>query len=218
MPEELAGDEGRNSGWNFAIRALAWVLPLALGTVVALAVRTWTGNVTYPAPLATPAPWLLPDQPEARIGAARLPRYDEDGAEHIHTHLDVFLDGTQVEIPGGIGLTPPFAAVHTHSSSGLLHIETRDPSARVTLGQFFTVWGVRMSAGCVGSYCLTATPVRQFVNGIESPGNPADIVLRDGDQVVILIGVPPSTIPDSYDCANAADIEDQSCLRSFDSR
>lgn len=172
-----------------------------------------------PALSAALAPWPAPDQPDRRIEAAKLPPYEENsGATHDHVHLDIFVEGSRVPVVAGLGLTAPYAAVHTHSDSGLLHVESKKRTATVTLGQFFTVWGVRLSGLCAGGYCAPTMQPVLYVNGIEHDGDPASATLRSGDQLALVIGAPPSSIPSTYDCQNAADLERDSCRRSFRER
>lgn len=188
---------------------------MVVGVAVTTGVRVWMFDTPPPAMRTTPAPWGLPDEPARRIRAAGLPRYAEDGAEHFHTHLDVFVDGAAVALPGGVGLTPPYSAVHTHSDSGIVHVEAVERPVAVTLGQLFTVWGVRLSPTCVGGHCSAEPGVRLFVNGAERPGDPQNLRLVGGEQVTVVVGRAPSVVPGSYDCYNAADIERESCRRSF---
>jgi hypothetical protein len=53
-----------------------------------------------------------------------------------------------------------FSPIHTHDTSGIVHIES--PTVRpFTLGQFFDVWGVRFTSDCIGGDCNSrgcATP------------------------------------------------------------
>lgn len=89
----------------------------------------------------------------------------EQLAYHIHAHLAVFVNGRLYALPGGIGIPGstteqttegPVAAggqcfywLHTHSSDGVIHIES--PVQRVyTLGNFFDVWHQPLSANQVG--------------------------------------------------------------------
>lgn len=145
-----------------------------------------------------------------------MPSYHANsGVAHYHVHLDIFIDGSPAPVMAGLGLTPPYSAVHTHSKSGLIHVESDMPDTTVTLGQFFTVWGVRLSAGCVGGYCAPTMRPRLYVNGVESKDNPAAARLKSGDELALVIGAEPSMIPSTYDCHNAADLERESCARSF---
>ena len=59
---------------------------------------------------------------------------------HIHTHLDIFVDGKNYTVPALIGITNNcFYWLHTHDQSGIIHIES--PVKRdFNLGQFFDLW------------------------------------------------------------------------------
>jgi hypothetical protein len=59
-----------------------------------------------------------------------------------------------------------------------------------TLGQFFDVWGVRLTPKCLGGYCTTdKRKLRAFVDSEPVP-NPRAIVLVDGEQIVLAYGTP----------------------------
>jgi hypothetical protein len=140
---------------------------------------------------------------------------------HVHAHLDVFVDGHPVEIPGGIGIEISDPAVlrfdstayggipkkgceqvcisplHTHDVDGVIHIEAPSES-EFTLGQFFQELAVRLDASCVDTYCSPDVPIAVFVDGQRRTGDPADIVLRDRQEIAIVIGTPPEEIPDTF--------------------
>jgi len=144
---------------------------------------------------------------------------------HTHVHLDVFVDGQQVPVPAGIGIdigaagvtdepTPDGSAhfysvktcpavclspLHTHDPSGLIHTESRvknHPSD--LLGQFFTEWGVRMDASCVGEYCEPAAQIRVYLDGKLHAGNPMEIALTSHLEIAIVIGRAPALIPSTW--------------------
>jgi hypothetical protein len=64
-----------------------------------------------------------------------------------------------------------------------------------TLGQFFTEWGVTLTAQCVGGYCSPDASIQVFVDGEPFSGDPADIELADQLEIAIVIGTPPEEIP-----------------------
>jgi len=168
------------------------------------------------------AAWSRPADPMSLAEEAGLtPDVKEYFDYHVHAHLDVFVDGEPVEIPGGIGIEttdpavqsfPPngfggipetgceqacISPLHTHDVDGVIHIES--PSdAEFTLGQFFVQLGVPLDATCVDEYCMPDTPVAVYVDGEQQTGDPADIVLGDGQEIAIVIGTPPDEIPDSF--------------------
>lgn len=125
---------------------------------------------------------------------------------HVHTRLEIVINGTQVQVPSRIGIDPdkwnfhaldPFgpagiAPLHTHDSSGVIHVEST--TARdYTLGEFFQVWGVPFNNTCVFTYCngpsgeaIYAVTVR--INGARVSPNTIrfeSIVLKDRDSIIV---------------------------------
>jgi hypothetical protein len=128
----------------------------------------------------------------------------EGQAEHIHEHLDLYIDGHQVLVPAGIGIDQPaglLSPIHTHDATGIIHVES--PVVRdFTLGQFFDVWGVRFDATCVGSTCFgNGRTLSVFLNGEPYAGDPRALVLAAHQEIVVAIGAPgqlPNPIPAAY--------------------
>ncbi len=148
-----------------------------------------------------PAPWNagldhLPD----RLKPLGLSQLGAEGAVvHIHQHLDIFVDGKHETVPQGIGIFDGqfLTELHTHDTTGIMHVES--PTKRpFTLGEFFGVWGVRLTPDCVGGYCKPEKPWRLYVNGLNEPGNPADLVLKAHQEIAIVIGKRPDQIPSKY--------------------
>lgn len=99
----------------------------------------------------------------------------QDVAIHYHPNLTVTIDGEDQRIPADTGIVSScMAEVHTHDSSGRLHVESSNPGKDITLGQFFEVWSKDLNKE---GYNLTAT-----LNG-EEIENPGDLVLQDGDNI-----------------------------------
>ena len=158
--------------------------------------------------------WSLPADPMSLAREAGLmPDAKEYLTFHVHAQLDVFVDEHPVKIPAGSGIeiTDPavvdfgggyggiprkgckqacISPLHTHDPDGLIHIEA-PIEARFTLGQFFAEMGIRLDASCVDEFCTPDVPVATVVDGQQQPGNPADIVLREGQEIAIVIGTPP---------------------------
>ena len=116
--------------------------------------------------------------------------YGEKLAEHIHSHLSIVIDGQHVAVPGQVGLdeSDHFAtSLHTHNTSGIIHIESPVKST-FTLGQFFTEWNVRLDRFHVGSAGDGfAESLTVFVDGRRVVGDPAAIVLRDLEDIELVI-------------------------------
>jgi hypothetical protein len=126
--------------------------------VVLLALTGCVSQAT-PEPAAersTPPPWAAPRDAISYITAAGLEAQPLSSNENSHVvDLKIAVDGAAVEVPGYVGidrLRAVQAPVHTHDSTGQVWLEGRETD-RVTLGQFFTVWGVRFDDHCLGSAC-----------------------------------------------------------------
>jgi hypothetical protein len=169
--------------------------------------------------------WPAPKDPLERAVAAGLEPADREHlAVHVHSHLDVFIDGQMVVVPAGIGINiddpevkrfenptgyggieqcaqPCISPLHTHDETGIIHTEARDRTSN-TLGQFFTEWGVTLSDTCVADKC-DPTPIAVYVNGVPYDGDPAAIELTEQREIAIAIGIPPDEIPSTADFSQA---------------
>jgi hypothetical protein len=156
------------------------------------------------------APWTqgLPGLKE-RLQATGVPfGPQEQLAYHLHMHLEIFVDGTAEPVPAGVGFnnvgptSQQFITVlHTHDTSGVIHIES--PVQRAyTLGQFFDVWGVRLSSSCVGGYCTSGNKqFRVFRNGKPYTADPRGLLLKQHEEIVVTYGTKaelPKPIPADY--------------------
>ena len=134
---------------------------------------------------------------QQRLGDVHLdPLTQEALAFHIHQHLDVYLNGEHVTVPAFVGIDDNsfITEMHTHDASGVLHVESAQ-NRPYTLGQFFGEWSVRLTANCVGRYCGN---FHWWLDGKRQSGNPADLVLKAHQEIVIAAGKPPLHVPSSY--------------------
>src|SRR2546423_3353425 len=209
---------------RIATRALIMVLLVLAAT----AGCSSSSPSSSPPKATTPAqkaamPWPAPPDPMGLARKAGLTPEDAERLEfHVHAHLDVFIDGRQIFVPGGIGIDPSdpqvhsgtidgypayggitkpcakpcISPLHTHDATGVLHTESPTRKEN-TLGQFFIEWDVKLDANCVGAYCKPATPVAVYVNGEKFDGDPTTIPLSDHKEIAIAIGTPPAQIPSS---------------------
>src|SRR5919202_4462748 len=123
-----------------------------------------------PRPDTGAPPWIRPGHTAELVRAAglKLGRH-EFLLVHHHAHLDIFVNGQAVVVPGGIGInikdkgvrrgkapdgTPEYGGIqecrqpcistlHTHSDDGILHTEStsRKPN---TPAQVFVEWKVKL--------------------------------------------------------------------------
>ncbi|HSC02741.1 MAG TPA: hypothetical protein VLC49_05460 [Solirubrobacteraceae bacterium] len=129
----------------------------------------------------------------------------EQLAYHIHSHLQVYVNGQPRSLPGAIGMLGPVAQqtaygpfygaqqciywLHTHASDGVIHIES--PTKRIyTLGNFFDEWHQPLSrtqvAGAKGK-------VSAFLNGKPWRQDPRALPLLPHSSVQLDVGSP--TVP-----------------------
>ena len=166
-------------------------------------------------------PWPAPPDPMAKAREAGLvPETAERLEYHVHSHLDVFLNGRPVVVPGGIGINtkdprvhsdtvggypayggitvacdhPCISPLHTHDATGILHTESATDQGNM-LGQLFTEWGVTLDANCVATYCRPAQKIAIYVDGTPFTGDPRTIPLTNFKEIAIVIGTPPTQIP-----------------------
>jgi hypothetical protein len=152
----------RNVGWLFAGGAAASVVAALLGaTAVAM-----TPLARAPRPAHGAAPWPAPPDPMRRTLAAGLvPERKETFIHHVHSHLDVFVNGRRVIVPAALGINihdpgvhtfpapdgskgyggiqlcdkPCISPLHTHDDTGILHTESASAVPN-QLSQLFTEW------------------------------------------------------------------------------
>jgi hypothetical protein len=189
---------------------LAAVLVAGIGGLAVSAANRDRQPATSPGPLAGlqtgPAPWGANTADLAeRLRAIGIPALSpmEGTAVHIHQHLDLYVDGRKILVPAGIGIDPAvgYAPLHTHDPSGVIHVES--PTVRTyTLGEFFAVWGVRITPSCLGGYCAGGgRQLRLFVDGRPDRGDPTTLALAPHQELVVAFGTAaqlPSPIPSTY--------------------
>ena len=92
---------------------------------------------------------------------------------HAHAQLLISVGGVNQEVPTNIGVLPNIMRpVHTHDSSGKLHIEA--PCVRdLTLGDFLDIWGKKFEGNPQAS--INGQEINDFEN----------YVLKDGDNIFI---------------------------------
>lgn len=120
---------------------------------------------------------------------------------HIHAHLDVLVDGKYVTVPAGIGIKPNECLywLHTHDTSGVIHIESPQQMT-FTLGQFIQVWD--NTPGISHKFEELINDDKNFkviVNGFTYNDNFDKIQLKAHDEIVIVSGNVPQSIPNSYE-------------------
>lgn len=129
----------------------------------------------------------------------------ESPEHHTHVHLQILLDGVDVPVPAGIGIGRPWnvdsigfittgaciAWIHTHDTTGVVHIVTPEQNS-FTLEQLFDLWGQPLedsdALGYHGSLVVLA-------NGQRFDGDPRTVMLKNLENIVLELGRPPAVLP-----------------------
>jgi hypothetical protein len=203
------------------------LLAVALGGLTACG--SSSKPTAAPATVTATVSWPAPNDPMTLARKAGLtPETAERLQYHVHSHLDVFLDGQKIVVPAGLGIditnpgvhtfvvdgqkqyggikppcdAPCISPLHTHDVTGVLHTESATRKNN-TLGQFFVEWNVKLSATCVSTYCAPAKAVAFYVDGKQFTGDPTTIALTNLKEIAVVIGTPPAKIPDTADLSQA---------------
>jgi hypothetical protein len=107
---------------------------------------------------------------------------------HNHIHLNITADGNPMVIPANIGIDPQLhednsldmygpqkSPLHTHTSSGTLHVESKIITD-YTLGEFLDVWGLPLGGKAI-KMTVDGNPVSDYRNHI----------LRDGQEIHLIL-------------------------------
>jgi hypothetical protein len=147
------------------------------------------------APVPTPigvGPRFHPAAASPAVAAAqRVGRFRCGGIRLLQrAHVEIFARGRALVIPRGIGMSRARActyAVRTTAPTGVVEI---DAGRRITLGDFFDVWGQRLARDRLLSF---SGRIRAYVAGKRWPGALRSIRLRRHAQIVLEVGpyVPP---------------------------
>jgi hypothetical protein len=121
---------------------------------------------------------------------------------HRHAHLDIFVNGSHTYIPPQIGVIPDRCIywLHTHDETGMIHIES--PVQRdFTLGQFFDMWRSKLANSSAFVNTLEKNTPTVYINGSkQSDGiNYKSVKLNAHDEITLVYGIPPASIPSRYD-------------------
>ncbi|MDQ0031334.1 hypothetical protein [Arthrobacter bambusae] len=183
---------------------------LAGATACGAPAQTSPASATPSATTATTAEvtgWELdPASGAQRIKAAGLDILTAEGtAEHYHAHLDVLVDGKAVTVPAEIGFSfgadgqpNGISALHTHDTSGVIHIEAPTAGQKYTLGQVLSEWGVLDGKESTGAPHGGTGGWTAYVNGAKQDVPVSGVVLKAHDEVVLSYGAAPSPVPGSY--------------------
>ena len=129
-------------------------------------------------------------EPEWPIVDVCIGGHSDSLAEHYHPILNIIIDGNIVEIPANVGIEDSYCpngmrGIHTHDSTGKLHVEIPDSDYNATVGAFFEIWGMEFDENHIlNKVANEENEVVMFVNGIQNDDY-ENYVMEDGDQIEI---------------------------------
>ncbi len=132
------------------------------------------------------------------------------GVYHVHAYVGLWVNGTQIAIPAGAGMVNPgppdptgfvntascFYHLHTHDSSGIVHIEDPDPrgvpitQSLYPLKNLFDEWGITVGPNQFGTF---TGPVRVFTSGQIYRGGGSSVNVPATD--LTFYGNDPTSVP-----------------------
>jgi hypothetical protein len=184
--------------------AAAWKVPVAglSALVVALGCAAARGETARPVP--TPIGTGARFHPPPGAHPVRGLTCSSRSTERVGVHVELFAQRRVVLVPAGIGVAAPHRRRGAYVLGGRCSYPARtvEPTgvievartARLTLGQFFDLWGQPLSATrLVGFRARPGERLQAFVGGRPWSGDPRGIPLRRHAQIVLEIGgfVPP---------------------------
>lgn len=124
----------------------------------------------------------------------------QGGALHIHQYVDLYVNGRQVTLTPGIGIVDSancLYPLHVHlGEPNIIHNESNQQNVSFILGQFFDIWGVKLSSAQIGNYKVDSAHklVIKLIdkNGAVTTytGNPYNIPLGDQETIYLLYNSP----------------------------
>jgi len=95
---------------------------------------------------------------------------------HWHSELTIFAKGEKQEIPANLGIGAVHNPMHTHDSSGVIHLEFQGVVRKdnLKIGRFFEVWGK--------NFMEFGSSIKMTLNGEENT-ELENYVMQDKDKI-----------------------------------
>ena len=119
-----------------------------------------------------------------------------DRGVHWHPHLSVTLNGSPFTVPADIGIVASLwkdhpldqygsgaAALHTHDTSGTIHVEVNTSHRDFTLHEFLAIWGQPSDGSSIDGHPVTSVTV----DGVQQASAKGDVVLKDGEKIAMTL-------------------------------
>src|SRR6266550_317214 len=119
-----------------------------------------------------------------------------DRGVHWHPHLSLTLNGSPYTVPANIGIDPSLwkdhsldeygsgaAALHTHDTSGTIHVEVNTSHRDFTLHEFLAIWGQPSDGSAIDGHLVTSVTV----DGVQQASPTWDVILKDGQKIAMTL-------------------------------
>ncbi len=119
-----------------------------------------------------------------------------DRGVHWHPNLSVTLNGSPYTVPANIGIESSLwkdhsldqygigmSPLHTHDTSGTIHVEVNTSHRDFTLHEFLAIWGQPSDGSAIGGHPVASLTV----DGVQQASPRGDVVLKDGQKIAITL-------------------------------
>jgi len=121
-----------------------------------------------------------------------------DRGVHWHPTLSITMNGSPFTVPAQIGIDPSLwkdhsldqyaggggvAALHTHDTSGTIHVEVNTSHRDFTLHEFLAIWGQPSDGSAIDGHPVTSLTV----DGVQQASPTGDVVLKDGQKIAMTL-------------------------------
>jgi hypothetical protein len=187
-------------------RVLAWSIGILLVIVIGGSVSFWIYQTRQAANASSAKTAAAPFQES--VFDSNYPPVDnvycdqlEQSVEHIHVYVTMYINGQAQSIPPNVGIAQGqqggnatcFYWLHTHDSSGVIHIEA-PATEPFTLGQFLDEWNQQFQSLGFPSQLLLTTGWKVWVNGKVST-HPFTSVSLDAHTIITIAYNSPNAKP-----------------------
>ncbi len=176
------------------ISVIAAVVVLASAITAFVLVNAPKSTAQNPSALPTEAVFNPAYPPVDRVYCDQL----EQQGYHIHVHLTIWLNGSQVTIPQNVGIasdTSCFYWLHTHDTTGVVHIEA-PATASLNLQQFLDIWRKEFSTLGYQDQLASSTGWTVYVGGKQITGDFSKVAFQP-HMVITIAYNSPNVTPDT---------------------
>ncbi len=119
-----------------------------------------------------------------------------DRGVHWHPTLSITMNGSPFTVPAQIGIDSSLwkdhsldqygsgaAAMHTHDTSGTIHVEVNTSHRDFTLHEFLAIWGQPSDGSTIDGHPVTSLTV----DGVLQASPTGDVVLKDGQKIAMAL-------------------------------